>query len=323
MGGRRSRAKAEGSLLDMLLQRLSNVESVLIDLHWNQVGWMRHSSFSQDYGLEMSQPWSQSGAMCYSSMDGCSATNVDTTTDDHNAEHVLPDELMKTEDGLTVSMPKTEKTQDVLTVSMPKIDSTNAVPRVLSTGPSDLCSDSGEQEAVACCQGRWEQLPFLTESAIPNARAVSRSHFSVVEFLTRPEPENTRDSIDTSQLDREVDPRDMQSPGFVPNVLPPGVTTGDKCYASLRVVWPSDEELAADDVWDHFSAYGSILELDWLENCIHESKSQEAIRLYYDNPASVSKALQMQPHHVVREADGTSVVVKAHVKFQDDVNPQI
>ena len=36
--------------------------------------------------------------------------------------------------------------------------------------------------------------------------------------------------------------------------------------SSLRVQWPCHLELAADDVWDYFSAYGHVVDLDWLED---------------------------------------------------------
>ena len=98
--------------------------------------------------------------------------------------------------------------------------------------------------------------------------------------------------------------------------MKPHQATSTQC-AHLRVTWPSHQELAADDVSDHFAKYGDILELDWLEDT--GDSSVETIRLKFASGIGVAQAMKQQRHVVTRENDGREITVKTFVKFSDNV----
>ena len=82
----------------------------------------------------------------------------------------------------------------------------------------------------------------------------------------------------------------------------------------MRVAWPCAMELSADDVMDHFQAYGRISDMDWLES----SNDTETIKLYFESSASIREALQKHKHAVARETDGKLIPVRVCVKFSDN-----
>ena len=96
-----------------------------------------------------------------------------------------------------------------------------------------------------------------------------------------------------------------------------GIVPAPRQGACLRVVWPSIQELAADDVSDYFEAFGKIVELDWLED--QGQRNTETIKLKFESSASVGSAMQQPAHNIARECDGKIIAVKVHVKFSDNV----
>jgi hypothetical protein len=86
--------------------------------------------------------------------------------------------------------------------------------------------------------------------------------------------------------------------------------------AWVRTTWPSSVELSADDVMEHFEAYGEITDLEWLEDA--SDKSVETIKLHFRFRSSLQQVLARQQHSVRREADGKLFTVKTHVKFTDN-----
>ena len=75
-------------------------------------------------------------------------------------------------------------------------------------------------------------------------------------------------------------------------------------------------ELSADDVMEHFEAYGEITDLEWLEGA--SDKSVETIKLYFKSRSSLQQAMKRQSHSVRRETDGELITVSTHVKFSDN-----
>jgi len=61
--------------------------------------------------------------------------------------------------------------------------------------------------------------------------------------------------------------------------------------------WRSHQELSADDIGGHFSSYGEITDLDWLED---GDASFETVRLYFQRPNDLVEALRRGTHHVRR-----------------------
>lgn len=84
----------------------------------------------------------------------------------------------------------------------------------------------------------------------------------------------------------------------------------------LRVEWPSALELSADDVLNHFSVYGEISDLEWLENA--NRNSVETMKLYFASRSSFQEVMRRRQHSVRREADGKLISVKTYVKFNDN-----
>jgi hypothetical protein len=95
-----------------------------------------------------------------------------------------------------------------------------------------------------------------------------------------------------------------------------GLQPRDVSGAWFRTTWPSSVELSADDVMEHFEAYGEITELEWLENA--SDKSVETIKLHFKSRSSLQQVLARPQHSVRREADGKLFTVKTHVKFTDN-----
>ena len=95
-----------------------------------------------------------------------------------------------------------------------------------------------------------------------------------------------------------------------------GLQPRDVSGAWFRTTWPSSVELSADDVMEHFEAYGEITELEWLENA--SDKSVETIKLHFKSRSSLQQVLARPQHSVRREADGKLFTEKTHVKFTDN-----
>ena len=84
----------------------------------------------------------------------------------------------------------------------------------------------------------------------------------------------------------------------------------------MRVDWPSTSELSADDILDHFGAYGDVSDLEWLDDSGNSGK--EVMKLYFELPSSITAVLRECRHRVKRDADGKLIDVKAYVKFSDN-----
>jgi hypothetical protein len=103
-----------------------------------------------------------------------------------------------------------------------------------------------------------------------------------------------------------------------PVLIADRVRETSKAGAWIRVTWPAALELSADDVMDHFSAYGEISNMDWLENERTNGASMETMKLYFESSIGISEVLQKHQHAVPREADGKLIPVRVCVKFSDN-----
>jgi hypothetical protein len=84
----------------------------------------------------------------------------------------------------------------------------------------------------------------------------------------------------------------------------------------VRIEWPSALELAADELLEHFGAFGSISDLEWLDNS--DDSCTEVIKLYFDLRTCISEILRTHRHSVRRKTDGKLIGVKAYMKFSDN-----
>jgi hypothetical protein len=179
------------------------------------------------------------------------------------------------------------------------------IPKEPETAHSDV--DKGSScRAVQCCP---DQENCSTEGDDFGASG-SASGMSVV---TRDEP------LQLNACEPKVLNTDMQALRQVPNHFFQfqGMVPAPRQGTCLRVVWPSIQELAADDVCDYFEAFGKILELDWLDD--DWQTNTETIKLKFETAASVGSALRQHAHNIARESDGKIIAVKVHVKFSDNV----
>jgi len=92
------------------------------------------------------------------------------------------------------------------------------------------------------------------------------------------------------------------------------------CGAWMRVEWSCSAELSADDVMDHFQAYGTVSDMEWLDDA--GDRGKEVMKLYFESRSSISAILRERNRRVKREADGKLIDVKTYIKFSDNTAAQ-
>ena len=120
----------------------------------------------------------------------------------------------------------------------------------------------------------------------------------------------------TPNIEERIAPITISSPSSPTSAVP--VAPSTKRRASMRVQWQCHEELTADDVLDHFSAYGQIEELEWLEDGEKSQQSVEEVRLSFGK-SGAGGAMRGHKHQIIRKTDGKKIEVKVFVKFSDNV----
>jgi len=95
---------------------------------------------------------------------------------------------------------------------------------------------------------------------------------------------------------------------------PPPLTASSSSGSWMRVVWSSALELAADDIESHFSSYGIVTDLDWLD----VENGNETMKLRFESRSSMMEAMKQSKHEVRREHDGQLIPVRVCVKFSDN-----
>ena len=74
--------------------------------------------------------------------------------------------------------------------------------------------------------------------------------------------------------------------------------------------------MGADDVCEHFEAFGAVADLELLED--HSSATDEIVRLWFTDQRSRVSAMQHKQHRIKRISDGKEFPVKVFVSFADN-----